>query len=100
MHLNRHNIADVSPIIFCSEFSTALNHLKNSKNNEYIEDCFKKVIKNKTFKNYCKRVLINKECNAFLKLQGNNFKGIITLKLTLLMLMIGRHSYVINKIIN
>lgn len=91
---------DIYLIVFCSELTTALNHLRNSKNKGYIESCLKSITKDKLFKKYCKKILINKDCSNFLVTQGNNFKGILLYKFIILMLLLGRNSFVMNKFIN
>jgi glycosyltransferase involved in cell wall biosynthesis len=93
IYVKKNNVINHSPIVFCSQFVTALYHLRSSKNKGYLENCIRSTSKNKLFKKYCMQILLNKECSNFMVSQGNNFKGRLSFKLIVLMLMLGQDLF-------
>lgn len=94
----KYTITNPGLLVFCTEFATAIRYMRDSNDKKYVENCLRSIKKDKLFKSFCMKVLLNKECSKFLKMQGNNFKGRLAFKLMLFMLMIGRTSYVMNKL--
>jgi hypothetical protein len=99
VYTKKNNVINLAPTFFCSQFVTSLGYLRSSKDKEYVESCLRATTKNKLFKKYCMRILLNKDCSNFLISQGNNFNGRLYFKLIVLMLMLGQDSFVMNRLI-
>jgi len=100
IHHNYKKIARITiPTIFCEQVLASLDYLLHSKDIKYVEKCLNDLSSSNAFKEYSLKTFFNRESSKYLKSKGFRLRGRIYFRLTLIRLMLGQNSFILNKLI-